>query len=157
MRKEFVNWLLEKMSVDEDVILLTADLGYGLLDPVREKFPDRFWNVGASEQLLLGCGVGASLEGKKPFLYSITPFLLYRPAEWIRNYLVNEGIKCILVGSGLYEDYSHDGFSHHSFDHYEFCEALDLNFYEPSNVKDLGMILDKALKGKYSSFVGLRR
>ena len=156
MRKLFVDWLFEKMKTDPNVVLVTADLGFGLLDRIRDTYPDRFWNVGAAEQLLLGVGVGLSLEGKKPILYSITPFLLYRPYEWIRNYLGHERISCMLVGSGLDKDYSHDGFSHWSFDYKEICDQVKIDCILP-NEDNMASLMDKAIDSNSPCFVGLKR
>ena len=83
MRKEFAKLLLEKMKQDSDIYLVTADVGYGLWDEIKDNFPKRFFNVGSSEMVALGACVGMAMEGKKPFFYSITPFALYRPFEKI--------------------------------------------------------------------------
>ena len=79
MRKDLAKLLLEEMRVNEDVYLITGDLGYGLWDGIRDTFPDRFFNVGSSEMVMMGTAIGLAMEGKIPFVYSITPFALYRP------------------------------------------------------------------------------
>ena len=89
MRKQFAEFLHDEMSLNEDIHVLTGDLGYGLWDKIKLDYPDRFINFLSSEQLMLGAACGMALEGKVPVVYSITPFLLYRPFEWIRNYLNN--------------------------------------------------------------------
>ena len=61
---------------------------------------------------MLGSACGMALEGKIPVVYSITPFLLYRPFEWIRNYLDHEKIPVKLIGGGRDKDYGYLGFSH---------------------------------------------
>ena len=116
MRKQFSEMLHSEMSLNENIVLLTADLGYGLWDKIKIDYPDRFFDVGSSEQLMLGSACGMALENKIPICYSITPFLLYRPFEWIRNYLSHEKINVKLVGAGRNDDYSRDGFTHHAFD-----------------------------------------
>lgn len=112
-RRHFADLLHAAMATNPDIWLCTADLGYGMFREIERDYPDRFVNVGAAEQLLVGAGVGLALEGKLPICYSITPFLLYRPAEWLRNYLDHERINVKLVGAGDFADYAHDGFSHH--------------------------------------------
>ena len=79
---------------------------------IKIDYPDRFINFLSSEQLMLGAACGMALEGKIPIVYSITPFLLYRPFEWIRNYLNHEQIPVKLVGGGRDRDYGYLGFSH---------------------------------------------
>ena len=113
-RQRFKELFTEEMKQNEDIILLVGDVGYKVFDHLREEFPQRVINPGASEQLMLGMGVGLAMEGKIPVCYSITPFLLYRPFEFIRNYLHNESIPVKLVGSGRNEDYGVCGFSHYA-------------------------------------------
>lgn len=116
MRKQFAEALLNYMRSDESIIIVSGDLGYKMFDKIREEFPDRFINVGAAETVMMGVAVGLAMEGKTPIVYSITPFLLFRAFETIRNYINHEKIPVILVGSGRDLDYTHDGFSHHSQD-----------------------------------------
>ena len=113
-RQRFKELFTEEMKQNEDIILLVGDVGYKVFDHLREEFPQRVINPGASEQLMLGMGVGLAMEGKIPVCYSITPFLLYRPFEFIRNYLHNESIPVKLVGSGRNEYYGVCGFSHYT-------------------------------------------
>lgn len=162
MRKQFFELLHKKMAEDERIVLVTADLGYGLLDKIRDTYPNRFFNVGAAEQLMLGVGVGLMLEGKIPFLYTITPFLLYRPAEWIRNYLGtanHSSQKCVLVGSGMENQYEHDGFTHHSYNTQSLCNHLGIHHTWIKNESELQSILEDALStfNNYSTFIGLSR
>jgi transketolase len=77
IRGWFGRALYFEMQKDERIWCLTGDLGFGLLDQIRNDFPKRFVNVGASEQALVGAGVGLALSGKIPFCYSITTFLIY--------------------------------------------------------------------------------
>ena len=112
MRKEFASFLHAEMALNEKLILLTGDLGYGLWDKIKIDYPDRFYNVMSSEQLMLGAAVGLATEGFIPIVYSITPFVLYRPFELLRNYLHHENISVKLVGGGRDRDYGYLGFSH---------------------------------------------
>ena len=112
MRKLFAEKLHNEMAVNENIYLLTGDLGYGLWDRIKIDYPDRFINFLSSEQLMLGAACGMAMEGKLPVVYSITPFVLYRPFEWIRNYLDHELIPVKLVGGGRDKDYGYLGFSH---------------------------------------------
>lgn len=114
-RRHFADLLHARMAIDQLVHVVVADLGFMMWTEIERDYPDRFHNVGAAEQLMVGVAVGLALDGKLPICYSITPFILYRPAEWIRNYLDHEKICVKLVGAGNESDYAHDGFSHHIF------------------------------------------
>ena len=48
MRSAFAQALLDLAAEDERIVLLTGDLGFAVLEPFAERFPDRFWNVGVA-------------------------------------------------------------------------------------------------------------
>jgi transketolase len=100
------------MALNERIVLLTGDLGYGLWDRIRIDYSDRFFNVGSSEQLMLGMATGLAMDDYIPIVYSITPFAIYRPFELIRNYLDHENIPVKIIGGGRDRDYNYLGFSH---------------------------------------------
>lgn len=112
MRQQFAELLLNEMKQNDKIVLITSDIGYGILDNIKNTFPERFFNVGSCESLMIGIAVGFSYEGFLPICYTITPFLIYRPFEMIRNYINYENLNIKLVGSGRNQDYHHDGFTH---------------------------------------------
>mgnify|MGYP003329181782 CR=1 FL=1 len=139
MRKRFAELVFDEMLHNENIVVITADLGYKMWDRVREIFPARFFNCGAAEQLAMGMAVGMAQEGKLPVVYSITPFLLYRPFEIIRNYINWEKTKVILAGSGRDNDYSHDGHSHSASDDTRIVEASFWNMAIRKPIDELSL------------------
>jgi len=146
MRKHFSDLLHNVMAQNDEIFLLTGDLGYGLWDKIRLDYSDRFYNVGSSEQLLVGTAVGMAMEGKIPVVYSITPFLLYRPFELIRNYLNQEHVPVKLVGGGRGKDYGYLGFSHWAEDDKEIMNVF-------KNIKTSYPEDDKALISMFGNFI----
>jgi len=112
MRRLFAQLVLEEMQKDEKFVLVTADMGYGLWDAVRDACPYRFFNVGSAEQLMIGAAAGMAMEGKIPICYSITPFAIYRPFEFIRNFMDIEGLPIKIAGGGRDRDYGYLGYTH---------------------------------------------
>tara|TARA_R110000823_G_scaffold270166_3_gene389826 strand:+ start:321 stop:803 length:483 start_codon:yes stop_codon:yes gene_type:complete len=158
VRKAFSQLLHEKMSVDSRIVVLTGDLGYGLWDKIRLDFPRRFCNVGSSEQLMLGAASGMAMEGKIPFVYSITPFLLYRPFEFIRNYLDHEQIPVKLIGGGRDRDYGKLGFTHWAEDDRRIMDCFDnIDVYHPEQEQELRGILDILVENDKPSYLNLVR
>ena len=143
MRKQFAEFLHSEMSQNEDIHVITGDLGYGLWDKIKIDYPDRFTNFLSSEQLMVGAACGMAMEGKIPVVYSITPFVLYRPFEWIRNYLNHEKIPVKLVGGGRDKDYGYLGFSHWAEEDEQVMSVFkNIQFYKPKEfTKEIGLDL----------------
>jgi len=158
MRRAFADALLKEMDKDERIVLLVGDLGYGMWDKVREKYPKRFLNTGAAEQAMLDIAIGLTYGGKIPFCYSITPFLIYRPFETLRTYINHEKIPVKLVGSGRDKDYEHDGVSHDATDVKGFLDQFEnIQQYWPMNKGIVTKMLRQMLKDEGPSFISLRR
>ncbi|MFC2070301.1 transketolase family protein [Chloroflexota bacterium] len=103
MRDAFCKELNELAVDNPDLMLLTGDIGFQVFDPFREKYPDRFYNMGVAEANMIGVSAGLALSGKKPFVYTIIPFLTMRPFEQIRNDICmqNQPVKIVGVGGGV--------------------------------------------------------
>ena len=136
MRKEFAACIMEEMKQNDTIRLITSDIGYGILDELRNTFPDRVINVGSSEMLMIGIAVGLCYEGLLPICYTITPFLLYRPFEMIRNYINYSNLTIKLVGSGRDKDYSHDGITHWAEDDVTVVSSCfpNIRVYKPDQL-----------------------
>ena len=157
MRKEFARLLHQAMDKNSKIYLITADLGYGVLDDIFRDFPERAVNVGASEQLMIGFAVGLAHAGFEPVCYSISSFLLYRPFELIRLYLNHEGARVKLVGSGRDKDYDHDGYTHWSEDDLAVCKAAfpHVQVYKPQKLTE--EIVNEFLIQSKPSYLNLSR
>ncbi len=158
MRATFAKELYNHMKTDSNIIVITGDLGYKMFDALRNDFPAQFINTGAAEQAMMGIAVGLAMEGKIPVVYSITPFLLFRPFETIRNYINHEKIPVKLIGSGRDRDYSHDGFSHWAEDDWIIGEAFNnIECNWPLSKEHIPMIVDEMLYNNKPCYLNLKR
>ncbi len=109
---------------DKRVMLLTADLGFGVLTPFAETFPNQFLNVGVAEQNMTGVATGLALEGKIVFTYSIGNFPTLRCLEQIRNDVCyhDASVKIVCIGGGFC--YGPLGISHHATEDLAIMRAL---------------------------------
>ncbi len=94
---------------DKNIYLIVGDIGYRVFDDFRSEFPDRFLNLGICEQSIIGVAAGLALEGLKPWVYTITPFLIERPFEQIKLDIDQQKANVKLVG---YADYPTLGPTH---------------------------------------------
>lgn len=124
MRTTFVNTLKELAREDERIFLLTADMGYSVLETFREEFPDRFLNTGIAEQNTVSVAAGLAMSGKIVYVYSIIPFVTMRCFEQVRLDLAynNTNVKLVGIGAGL--TYGPFGGSHHSIEDIAIMRAL---------------------------------
>tara|TARA_A200000113_G_scaffold214018_1_gene216929 strand:- start:722 stop:1192 length:471 start_codon:yes stop_codon:yes gene_type:complete len=156
MRNTFADQLFEEMKINKDIYLIVGDVGYGVFDKFKEEFPDRFINPGASEQLMIGMASGLAMDGKISIVYSITPFILYRPFEFIRNIVNKENIPIKIVGSGRDEDYGALGFSHFATDDEDIISNFEnIKIYKPQSSSDLN--INEFLYNEKPSYLNLKR
>lgn len=125
MRKSFINRLCEIARSDDRICLIIGDLGFSVVEPFAEEFPDRFLNAGVAEQNMMSMATGWSLsENKIVFVYSIANFPTFRCLEQVRNDACyhNANVKIVSVGGGL--TYGSAGFSHHAIEDLAIMRAL---------------------------------
>ena len=124
MRDSFLNSLTSLAAKDSNVVLLTADLGFGVFEEFEQKFPGQYFNVGVAEQNMTGVAVGLSLEGKRVVTYSIANFPILRCLEQIRNDACYHDANIMIVGSGGGFSYGALGMSHHATEDLAILRSL---------------------------------
>lgn len=124
MRTTFVNTFIELAESGHNVHLLTADLGFKLFDPIRDKYPDRFTNVGVAEANMIGVAAGMAMRGIRVFCYSMAPFVLFRTLDQIRADLCCMQLPVILVAAGGGIHYAMEGMTHHAIEDIAIARAL---------------------------------
>lgn len=124
MRTAFASTLMEIASLEKRLFVITNDLGYSVLEPFIEKYPDQYLNIGIAEQNMMGVAAGLALSGKIPIVFSIIPFATMRCFEQIRNDICyhNLNVKIVGVGSGL--AYGSLGPTHHSIEDIAIMRVL---------------------------------
>lgn len=154
MRPTLAKYLIETASKNNKIIFLTADLGFGVFDEFREKFPERYINVGIAEAGMVSVAAGLASEGFIPVVYSIASFLLPKTFEQIKLLSVYNENKLIIIGAGGGLSYSMSGPSHHSLDDLALALLIPkINVFCPSGPDSLRLVLDKSLKSNESSYI----
>lgn len=143
MRTAFINALMGIADRDKRIFLLCGDLGYSVLEPFAQKFPDRFINVGIAEQNMTGIAVGLAFEGYTVFTYSIGNFPTLRAMEQIRYDVCyhNANVKIVAVGGGF--AYGPLGPSHHATEEMGMLRILpNLSVCAPGDPFETTMITE---------------
>jgi transketolase len=155
MRRKFGKLINQIAKKDEKVILLVGDIGYGIFDDFRENYPKRFFNMGICEQSLIGVASGMALEGLKPWVYTITPFLIERPFEQIKLDIDQQKANVKLVG---YADYPNLGPTHKELNAKKLMSLFkNINSYFPKNSRETSNCFFKSYNSKNPAFISLKR
>lgn len=124
MREAVVRRLTALAEKDARIILVTGDLGFGVLTDFAKRFPKQYLNAGVAEQNMLGLAVGLALEGRTTIVYSIANFPTLRCLEQIRNDACyhDANVKIVAIGGGF--SYGALGFSHHATEDIAILRSL---------------------------------
>lgn len=103
-KTDILEALIPYFEKDEKLFLLICDYGFGAIDSIKNRFPDRVLNVGIREQATIGIAAGMAMAGMKPIVFGMINFLVFRALEQIRNdiMLQKQNVKIIAVGAGDY-------------------------------------------------------
>lgn len=124
MRSAFIQELVSLARGNPRIALIVGDLGYSVVEPFADEFPDRFINAGVAEQNMTGLAAGMASEGYHVFTYSIANFPTFRCAEQIRNDVDYHQlpVTIVCVGGGL--AYGPLGYSHHAVQDYALVRGM---------------------------------
>ena len=142
MRKIFIEELLKYAHEDSRIILVTGDLGYGVVDQFAKELPNQFVNFGINEQSMMSAAAGMAKKGLKPFVYSIGNFPTFRCLEQVRNDVcyMNLDVTIVAVGAGL--AYGTAGYSHHLIEDISALSGLpNLQIYSPADDLETKLVL----------------
>jgi transketolase len=156
MRDAFIETLLDEAKKDHRIILITGDLGFGVLDKFQRELPDQFINSGVNEQAMMGMAAGIASTGKRVFVYSIGNFPTLRCLEQIRNdiCLMNNSVVVVSVGAGY--AYGPQGYTHHALEDIAVMRALpNLEVVIPADPMETKLVTKYLAKTKSPSYLRL--
>tara|TARA_B100000767_G_C19681493_1_gene499771 strand:+ start:233 stop:1129 length:897 start_codon:yes stop_codon:yes gene_type:complete len=124
MRNTFIDELVELAENNSNIALVVGDLGFRVIEPFADRFPERFINAGVAEQNMMGLAAGMASEGCHVFTYSIANFPTFRCAEQIRNDIDyhNLPVTVVTVGGGV--AYGSLGYTHHAVQDYALMRSF---------------------------------
>ena len=141
---------------DSSIILITGDLGYGVLDDFARELPNQYINAGVTEQSMMSMAAGLASQGFRPFVYSIANFPIFRCFEQIRNdvsYMENP-VTIVSVGAGL--SYGNLGYSHHAIEDIAAIRSLsNFEIYSPCDSEEVKTSLDLIISTSKPSYLRL--
>lgn len=158
MRGIFLEKLHSQMKEDSNLFFLTADMGINLVEKFEKDFPDRYLNVGIAEQNLIGVAAGLAESGMRPYVYTISNFLIHRCLEQIRNDIVLHNLPVTLVGTSTGYDNGPLGPTHHMLEDWGVVSNLTgIEIYAPYNKDSANEVFDLTYKSKKPSYVRISK
>lgn len=100
MRKTCLDWVHKLAKGDPRVVFIGSDLSPGLLEEMRQEFPDRWYMEGITEQNVVGMAAGMALEGFIPYVNTIATFFTRRSYEQIAIDLCLHNVPVRLISNG---------------------------------------------------------
>ena len=158
MRDAFCRCLMREAAKDSRLVLITGDLGFGVLKPFWETYPDQFINAGIAEQSMTGLAAGLSRTGRTVLTYSIGNFPTLRCLEQIRNDCAyhRADVKIVCVGGGFV--YGSLGMSHHATEDIAVMRALPgVTVFAPGDPAEVEAVVPVMLKTPGTCYLRLGR
>ncbi len=154
MRRVFGKIINDLAKKDKKIVLIVGDIGFGIFDEFRRDNPKRFFNLGICEQSIIGAASGMALEGLKPWVYTITPFLIERPFEQIKLDIDQQNVNVKLVG---FADYPTLGPTHSELDAKKLSSLLkNTKSFFPKNSDETKISVINSYKNKGPNFISLK-
>lgn len=100
MRSMCLNCVYDLAQRDERVVFVGSDLGPGVLEEMKSRFPDRWFMEGVAEQHVVGMAAGLAMEGFIPYVNTIATFLSRRCYEQIVLDLCLHRLPVRLIANG---------------------------------------------------------
>lgn len=154
-RKEAITSLLPYFDRDPRYFLLLGDMGFGAIDSLRDKHPDRVINCGIMEPGMVGIAAGMAMNGMIPIVYSIVNFLAFRALEQIRNDVVLQGLNVKFIGTGANDYFRFLGHSHCcGQDDVRLFNVIHLPVYDPyTATEEFDPLITRFMTGENAGYL----
>jgi len=139
------NAILEQMRKNKRVVVITAAMCQGnMLEPVRDEFPDRYFDVGICESHAVGFAAGLAKAGIRPIVDIYSTFLQRAYDQLFQEVsLQNLPVVFMMDRAGVV---GADGPTHHGvFDFAYFRPFPNVTVMAPGDAADLPAMLEFAL------------
>jgi 1-deoxy-D-xylulose-5-phosphate synthase len=137
--------LLARMRTDRRVVVITAAMCQGnMLEPVRDEFPERFFDVGICESHAVALAGGLAKAGLRPVVNIYSTFL-QRSYDQVFQEVALQDLPVVLLldRAGLVGP---DGPTHHGVFDLTYLRPLpNLVVLAPGDAEDLPLMIDWAL------------
>ncbi len=142
MRKTCLNMVYDLARKDNRVFFIGSDLGAGTLEKFKAEMPDRFFMEGISESNIIGMAAGLAMEGKIPYVNTISSFLTRRSFEQIVIDLCLHNVNVRLIGNGGGMVYAPLGPTHMAIEDIAIMRAIpNMTIIAPADAEEMQRLM----------------
>ena len=159
IRNGFGEGLIEAGRVNTQIVGLCADLTESTrMEQFAKEFPNRFIQVGITEQNLASVASGMAAMGKIPFMSSYAAFSPGRNWEQIRTTICYNDVPVKIAGSHAGLTVGPDGGTHQALEDIALMRVIpNMHVICPCDVHEAKKATLKAAQTKYPTYIRLAR
>ena len=158
MRAEFAKLCHEIVQSDLKSVVMVGDISHFLLRETEKIAPDRFYNIGICEQSMVGIASGMALDGMRPIIHTISPFLVERAFEQIKNDIGYQNTEVTIVTVGGTYDYADLGCTHHCYGDIAMMRLVpNMQVFEPSSPTEFRKLFKDTWGNGYPKYFRLTK
>lgn len=156
MRSEFAQAMVTLFEKRQDLVFITADLGYMAFEGVAKAYGERFVNAGVAEQNAISLAAGLARAGHLPWVYSMAAFTVLRPYAQIRDNVCLHKLPVKLVGNGGGYGYGIMGATHHALEDVGVMRVLpDMRIFVPLVATDVQEVVSMMAEDPLPNYLRL--
>jgi transketolase len=138
MKATFINTISELMDLHEDVVTVTADMGFSVFEELQKKYPKRFINTGVTEQASVSISAGLALSGFTVYFYAQAAFATMRCFEQLHLDVAYSNLNIKVVGVNAGFSLNQLGVSHFSVEDVGIVRTLPrMTIFTPGNIHEM--------------------
>lgn len=154
MRNAFADEVTQLAKTNSKIMLLSGDIGNKLFDNFKKIDPLRFINCGIAEANMISVASGLAINGLRPIIYTITPFVTARCFEQIRIDICYHEAPVVIVGTGAGLSYAELGPTHHSLEDLAIMRTLPgMRVFAPCDTTELRFGLHEAIRSNQPTYI----
>jgi transketolase len=147
MKSAFITTLTKLMSAHDDIVTITADMGFSVFEDLQKKFPQRFINTGVAEQASMSVAAGFALSGFRVFFYAQAAFATMRCFEQVRLDAAYNALNIKIIGVNAGFSLNQLGVSHFSLEDVAIMRTLPgMTIFSPANPHEMQWALQESYR-----------
>ena len=158
MRKTCLDTIYDLAKKNKKILFIGSDLGPGVLDVFKKKFPDRFLMEGVAEQAIIGMAAGLAMQKFRPYVNTIATFITRRAFEQVVIDLCLHNLPVTLIGNGGGMVYAPLGPTHQAIEDISIMRTLpNLTILAPCDANDMKNLVLQTTKIKGPIYIRIAR